>query len=145
MTHVPYKGGGPALTDVIGGQISVVFATPQAGLPQVQSRRVRAIAVSTRERMATAPDIPTVAESGVPDYEVTNWHGLIGPKGMPRAIVERLNAEVNRAIKAKDTEAKLHANGVLPAGGPPELLDELIQREIGQWREVIAAAGVKVQ
>src|SRR5687767_14485174 len=112
MTHVPYKGGGPALTDLISGQIQVVFATPQAGLPQVNAKRVRAIAVTTPERIAAAPEIPTAAESGVPGYEVTNWHGLIGPKGLPRAVVDRLNAEVNKIIKAKDMDAKLQANGV---------------------------------
>jgi len=145
MTHVPYKGGGPALTDLIAGQIQVVFATPQAGLPQVKAGRVRAIAVTTGERLAAAPDIPTVAESGVPDYEVTNWHGLIGPKGLPHAIVEELNREVNKAIKAKDLETKLQANGVSAAGGSPELLRELIRKEIGQWHQAVVAAGVKVQ
>ena len=145
MTHVPYKGGGPALTDLIAGQIQLVFATPQAGLPQVRAQRVRPIAVTTRERVSAAPDIPTVAESGVPDYEVTNWHGLIGPKGLPRAVVERLNAEVNNAIRSKDLEAKLEANGVSAAGGTPEVLYELIRREIEQWRQVVTAAGVKVQ
>jgi tripartite-type tricarboxylate transporter receptor subunit TctC len=145
MTHVPYKGGGPALTDVIGGQIQVVFATPQAGLPQVKAGRVRAIAVTTGERVAAAPDIPTVAESGVPDYEVTNWHGLIGPKGLPRPIVEQLNSDVNKAIKAKDLETKLHANGVSAAGGSPEMLHQLILKEIGQWHQAVVAAGVKVQ
>ena len=145
MTHVPYKGGGPALTDVIGGQIQLVFATPQAGLPQVKAGRVRAIAVTTGERVAAAPDIPTVAESGLPDYEVTNWHGLIGPKGLPRPIVEQLNTEVNKAIKAKDLESKLQANGVSAAGGKPELLYQLIRKEIGQWHQAVVAAGVKVQ
>jgi tripartite-type tricarboxylate transporter receptor subunit TctC len=145
MTHVPYKGGGPALTDLIAGQIQVVFATPQAGLPQVKAGRVRAIAVTTGERLAAAPDIPTVAESGVPDYEVTNWHGLIGPKGLPRGIVEQLNGEVNKAIKAKDLETKLQANGVSAAGGKPEILYELIRKEIVQWHQAVVAAGVKVQ
>jgi tripartite-type tricarboxylate transporter receptor subunit TctC len=145
MTHVPYKGGGPALTDVIAGQIQLVFATPQAGLPQVKAGRVRAIAVTTGERVAAAPDVPTVAESGLPDYEVTNWHGLIGPKGLPRPIVEQLNTEVNKAIKAKDLESKLLANGVSAAGGRPELLYQLIRREIGQWHQAVVAAGVKVQ
>ena len=92
-----------------------------------------------------APDIPTVAESGVPDYEVTNWHGLIGPKGLPHAIVEELNREVNKAIKAKDLETKLQANGVSAAGGSPELLRELIRKEIGQWHQAVVAASVKVQ
>jgi tripartite-type tricarboxylate transporter receptor subunit TctC len=128
MTHVPYKGGGPALTDLIAGQIQVVFATPQAGLPQVKAGRVRAIAVTTGERVAAAPDIPTVAESGVPDYEVTNWHGLIGPKGLPRPIVDRLNREVNEALKSRELEAKLQANGVSAAGGSPDVLHKLIRK-----------------
>jgi len=145
MTHVPYKGGGPALTDLIAGHIQLVFATPQAGLPQVKAGRVRAIAVSTPDRMSAAPEIPTVAESGVPGYEVTNWHGLIGPKGLPRTVVDRLNSEVNKLIKARDVEDKLQANGVTAAGGNPELLYEQIRKEIDQWRKVIAAAGVKLQ
>jgi len=145
MTHVPYKGGGPALTDLIAGHIQVVFATPQAGLPQVKAKRVRAIAVTTPERMGAAPDIPTAAESGVPGYEVTNWHGMLGPKGLPRAVVDRLNTEVNKIIKTKDMDEKLLANGVTAAGGNPELLYELIRKEIDQWRQVVAAANVKVQ
>jgi tripartite-type tricarboxylate transporter receptor subunit TctC len=144
MTHVPYKGGGPALTDVIAGQIQLVFATPQAGLPQVKAGRVRAIAVTMSERMSTAPDIPTAAESGVPRYEVTNWHGMIGPKGLPRPVVDRLNAEVNRMMKSRDMEEKFHANGVIAAGGAPEILYEQIRKEIDQWRKVVTAAGVKV-
>ena len=144
MTHVPYKGGGPALTDLIAGQIQVVFATPQAGLPQVKAGRVRAIAVTTPKRVSAAPDLPSASEA-VPGYEVTNWHGMIGPKGLPRAIVERMNLEVNKLIKSRDLEDKLQANGVSAEGGNPEVLEELIRREIGQWRKVVTAAGVKVQ
>lgn len=145
MTHVPYKGGGPAMTDLIAGHIQVVFATPQAGLPQVKAGRIRAIAVTTSDRMGAAPDIPTAAESGVPGYEVVNWHGLIGPKGLPRPVVDRLNAEMNKLIKARDVEEKFQANGVTAAGGGPEVLYEQIRREIEQWRKVTAAAGVKAQ
>jgi len=144
MTHVPYKGGGPALIDLIAGHIQLVFATPQAGLQHVKARRIRALAVTTPERMPAEPGIPTIAESGVPGYEVTNWHGLIGPKGLPRAVVERLNGEVNRMTKLKEMSERLRAEGVAPAGGPPEQLHELIRREIDQWRRVVAAAGVKI-
>ena len=143
MTHVPYKGGGPALTDLISGQIQLVFATPQVGLPQVKAGRVRAIAVTTRERVTAAPDIPSASET-VPGFEVTNWHGMLGPKGLPRGIVERMNAEVNKLIKARDLEDRLQANGVSAAGGSPEVLHDLIRREIDQWRKVVTAAGVKV-
>lgn len=144
MTHVPYKGGGPAMTDLIAGQVQVLFATSQVGLPQVKAGRLRALAVSTPERIAAEPDLPTIAESGVPGYEVTNWHGLIGPKGLPRPVVERLNAEMGKILKLKDIEERLQGDGVSPAGGPPEKLFEQIRREIEQWRQVIVRAGVKL-
>ena len=144
MTHVPYKGGGPALIDLIAGQISLVFATPQAGLQHVKFGRLRALAVTTPERIPAEPTIPTVAESGVPGYEVTNWHGLIGPKGLPRQVVDRLNGEINRAIKLKNMEDRLRADGVSPVGGTPEQLFEKIRKEIEQWRTVVAQAGVRI-
>ncbi len=144
MTHVPYKGGGPALTDLIAGQISLVFATSQVGLPQVKAGRLRALAVTTPERIPAEPDLPTVAESGVPGYEVTNWHGLIGPKGLPRAIVERIHGELTKIIKQKDMEDRLQADGVSPAGGTPEQLFEQIRKEIEQWRQVVARAGIRI-
>ena len=143
MMHVPYKGGGPAFTDLISGQIQLVFATPQVGLPQVKAGRVRAIAVTTPERVAAAPEIPSAAEA-LPGFEVTNWHGMIGPKALPRAVVERMNAEVNKLIKARDLEDKLQANGVTAAGGSPDVLHDLVRREIDQWRKVVTAAGVKI-
>ena len=143
MTHVPYKGGGPAMTDLIAGQISLVFATTQVGLPQVKAGRLRALAVTTPERISAEPNLPTVAESGVPGYEVTNWHGLIGPKELPRAIVERIHGEVAKIIKLKDMEGRLQADGMAPAGGAPEHLFEQIRKEIEQWRQVVARAGIK--
>jgi tripartite-type tricarboxylate transporter receptor subunit TctC len=144
MTHVPYKGGGPAMTDLIAGQIQLVFATTQVGLAQVKAGRLRSLAVTTPERIAAEPDLPTIAEAGVPGYEVTNWHGLIGPKGLPRAVVERLNGELNKILRLKETEERLQADGVSPAGGTPEQLFEQVRREIEQWRQVIARAGVKI-
>jgi tripartite-type tricarboxylate transporter receptor subunit TctC len=144
MTHVPYRGGAPALTDLIAGQIQLVFATSQTGLPQAKAGRVRALAVTTPERIAAEPDIPTVAESGVPGYEVTNWHGLIGPKGMPRAVVERLNAEMTKILRLKDMDERLQTDGVSPAGGTPEQLFEQVRREIEQWRQVVARAGIRI-
>lgn len=145
MIHAPYKGGAPALTDLIAGQISLVFATPQTGLPQVKAGRVRALAVTTRERIAAEPGIPTLAEAGVPGYEVNNWHALIGPKGLPRAVVERMNSEVTKIINVKDMADRLRGDGVSPAGGSPEALHEQISREIAMWRGVVKAAGIKIQ
>jgi len=144
MTHVPYKGGGPAMTDLIAGHIQLVFATSQVGLPQAKAGRLRALAVTTPERIAAEPDLPTVAESGVPGYEVTNWHGLIGPKGVPQAIVERLNSEMTKIIKLREMEDRLQADGMSPAGGTPEQLYEQIRKEIEQWRQVVARAGIRI-
>jgi tripartite-type tricarboxylate transporter receptor subunit TctC len=144
MTHVPYKGGGPALTDVIAGQISLVFSPPQTGLPHVKARRVRAIGMTSATRIPTEPDIPTLAESGVPGYEATNWHAMIGPKGLPRAVVERINGEVRKIVAQKDMEHTLHTSGVFPGGsGTPEELRELIRKDYEQWRKVIIQAGIK--
>ena len=144
MTHVPYKGGAPALMDLIAGQIQVVFATSQTGLAQAKAGRVRALAVTSAERIAAAPEIPTVAESGVPGYVVTNWHALIAPKGLPRPILERLNADVNKVLTAKDTEERLRSEGVSPVGGTPGELFEEVRRELDQWRIVVQKAGVKL-
>jgi tripartite-type tricarboxylate transporter receptor subunit TctC len=94
--------------------------------------------------MPAEPAIPTVAESGVPGYEVTNWHGLIGPKGLPRPVVERINGEINRMTKLQEMSERLRSQGVAPVGGRPEQLHDLIRRELDQWRKVIVAAGVKI-
>jgi tripartite-type tricarboxylate transporter receptor subunit TctC len=144
MTHVPYKGGGPALTDLIAGQISLVFATSQTGLPQVKAGRLRALAVTTPERIPAEPNLPTVAESGVPGYEVTNWHGLIGPKGLPRAVVNRMHDEVANLIKLKDMEDRLQADGMSRAGGTSEQFYEQIRKELDQWRQVVTRARIKI-
>ena len=144
MTHVPYKGGAIALTDLIAGHIQVVFATSQTGLPQVKAGRLRALAVTTPERIAAEPNLPTVMESGVPGYEVTNWHALIGPKGLPRAVVERLHAEMTKILKLKDMEERMQTDGVSPAGGTPEQLHQQVTKEIEQWRQVVVRAGIKI-
>jgi tripartite-type tricarboxylate transporter receptor subunit TctC len=145
MVHVPYKGGAPALTDLMAGQISLVFATPQTGLPQVKAGRIRALAVTTATRIAADPSIPTIAEAGVPGYDVSNWHGLIGPKSLPRAVVERINSEINKIVRSKEMEDRLRADGVSPAGGTPEVLQEQIRREIAMWRDAVKAADIKIQ
>jgi tripartite-type tricarboxylate transporter receptor subunit TctC len=144
MTHVPYRGGGPALNDVIGGQISLVFAPPQTGLPQVKARRVRALAVTSKERLAAEPDIPSVAES-LPGFEVNSWHALIGPKGLPPAIVERVNREMGRTLRTREVEERMLADGVSPAGSTPEELRAHIQKEIPMWKQVVSRAGIKLQ
>jgi tripartite-type tricarboxylate transporter receptor subunit TctC len=145
MNHIPYKGTGPALTDTIGGQTDVFFSSTATAVPQVQSGKLRAVAVTTASRIAALPDVPTVNESGVKGYDVVLWHGLIGPKGLPRPIVDRINAEATKALKVKETAAQLQNDGVAPAGGTPEQFLAQIRKEIGIWRKVAADAGVKAE
>jgi tripartite-type tricarboxylate transporter receptor subunit TctC len=145
LNHVPYKGTGPALTDAIAGQTDLYFSGIAAALPHVRSGRLRAIAVTTAERVAAAPDVPTVGESGVPGYEVVVWYGLGGPKGLPRPIVDRINSEVAMALKSREVEEQLQNDGLLPAGGTPEQFLARIEKEIEVWRKVVNDAGVKVE
>jgi tripartite-type tricarboxylate transporter receptor subunit TctC len=114
-------------------------------LPQVRNGRLRAIAVTTAKRAPALPDIPTIAESGVKGYDVILWHGLIGPKGLPQPIVERVNGELNKALRAKDMEDKLATDGVAAAGGTPEQFGATIKRDIDTWRKVVQMAGVKAE
>lgn len=144
ILHVPYKGTGPALNDAIAGNVQVIFGSVAATLQFVKSGRLRALAVTTPQRIAAEPDVPTVAESGYPSYEVTNWSGLSGPKGLPRDIVLRLNREVNEIIKGADVAKVLAADGLSPAGGSPERFAGIISNEIPRWGRVIKSSGMKI-
>jgi tripartite-type tricarboxylate transporter receptor subunit TctC len=145
MNHIPYKGTGPALTDTIAGQTDVFFSSTATAVPQVQAGKLRALAVTSARRIPALPDVPTVGESAVRGYDVVLWHGLIGPKGLPRAVVERINGEAGKALKLKETADQLQSDGVAPAGGTPEAFRAVIQQEIGIWRKVAADAGVKAE
>ncbi len=145
MNHIPYKGTGPALTDTIGGQTDVFFSSTATALPHVKAGRLRAIAVTTAKRLAAEPNLPTLAESGVAGYDVPLWHGLIGPKDLPRPVVERINGEVGKILNLKETADQLQSDGVSPAGGTPGEFRERIQKEIALWRKVVATTGVKVE
>ena len=145
MNHIPYKGTGPALTDTISGQTSVLFSSTATALPHVKSGRLKAIGVTTAKRIPALPDVPTIAESGLPGYEVVLWHGLIGPKGLPKAVVDRINGDVNKTLHQTETAAQLENDGVAPAGGTPEQFAAQIKKEIGVWRKVAADAGVKAE
>ena len=145
MNHVPYKGTGPALTDTIAGQTQVLFSSTATALAHVKSGRLKAIGVTTAKRIPALPDVPTVAESGLPGYEVVLWHGLIGPKGLPKAVVDRINSDVNKSLHQKETADKLESDGVAPAGGTPEQFGAQIKKEIGVWKKVAADAGVKAE
>ena len=143
--HIPYKGTGPAITDTISGQTQFLFGSIAAVMPMVKQNRLRGVGVTTAKRLAALPDVPTLAESGVKGYDVVLWHGLVGPKGLPRSIVDRVNAELNKGLKAKDMEDKLAADGVSPSGGTPEQFAATIKRDIDTWRKVVQTAGVKAE
>ena len=145
VLHVPYKGTGPALQDTIGGQVQLIFGAIPATLPHVKNGRLRALAVTSARRVSAAPELPTVVESGYPGYEVINWHGLIGPKGLPGDIVERLNREVNELIKGDEMKKVLAADGLEPAGGTPAQFAEILRSEGARWAKVVKQAGIKIE
>ena len=144
LNHVPYKGGGPAVSDLLAGQIQVVFGGSPTVMPMVQAGRLRPLAFTGRKRSPELPDIPTVEEAGLKGYEMSGWYGLYGPRGTPRAIVDRYNAEFGRMLKSRELIERLESDGSSPAGGTPEAFGERLTREIALWSRVIARAGVKI-
>jgi tripartite-type tricarboxylate transporter receptor subunit TctC len=145
MTHVPYKGTGPALTDTIAGTCDVFFTSTATALQHVQGGKLRAIAVTTTKRAPALPDVPTLAESGVPGYEAILWHGLIGPKGVPKPIVDRIAMEVNASLKLKETGETLKGDGVDAAGGTSEAFAAQIKKDIEVWGKVVKDAKVTAE
>jgi tripartite-type tricarboxylate transporter receptor subunit TctC len=143
IVHVPYKGTGPALNDTIAGNTQLIFGSVATSLQFIKSGRLRGLAVTTPERIAAAAELPTVAEAALPGYQVVLWHGLIGPKGLPANVVERLNRAAGDALKSKDVEDLLAADGVAPAGGAPEQFRSVIKADIERWRSVVNQAHVK--
>ncbi len=142
LVHVPYKGSGPALTDVIGGQVQLMFGNLTAALPQVKTGRVRALAVTGRSRATAAPELPTMVEAGVPGYTVTSWFGVLVPAATPRELVMRLNADLARTMSAPDIRDRLAGEGAEPTTGTPEQFAAFIRAEIAQWTKVIKGAGI---
>jgi len=143
MVHVPYKGTGPALNDTIAGNTQLIFGSVATSLQFIKSGRLRGLAVTTPQRIAAAPELPTVTEAGVPGYQVVLWHGLVGPKGLSAGVVERLNRAANDALKSKDVEDLLATDGVAPAGGSPERFRALIKADIARWSGVVKQANIK--
>jgi tripartite-type tricarboxylate transporter receptor subunit TctC len=143
MNHVPYKGGGAALNDLLANQVDVYFAATASALPMVKAGKLRPLAVTSAKRIPALPDVPTIAESGFKGYDVTLWYGLIGPKGLPTPIVERINTEVNKVLARKETPAKLEIDGAVPAGGTTVQFQAVVRSEIDLWRTVVTKLGVK--
>ncbi|MFN9153354.1 MAG: tripartite tricarboxylate transporter substrate binding protein [bacterium] len=144
MTHIPYKGTGPALTDTIGGHTQLIFGSIASTLPFVRSGKLRPIAVTTAKRIGAEPNIPSIGET-VAGYDVTNWHGILVPRNTPRPIVDRINADLQKALSNKEMITRLNADGVEPAGGTPEAFGARIAREIELWKKIVAQAGVKAE
>ena len=143
IVHVPYKGTGPALNDTIAGNTQLIFGSVATSLQFIKSGRLRGLAVTTPQRIAAAPELPTVGEAGVPGYQVVLWHGLVGPKGLPAAVVERINQAANDALKSKDVADLLATDGVAPAGGTPQQFRAVIKSDIERWGGVVKQANIK--
>ena len=142
ITHIPYKGTGPGVINTIAGETQMMVAAVSAVVGHMQTGRLRGLAVSSPKRLPALPNLPTVMEAGY-KYQVNNWHGIIAPKGTSKAIIDKLNSEVNKAIKDPDFAKRIALDGLEPAGGTPEAFGELLKREVAEWAEVVKAANVR--
>jgi tripartite-type tricarboxylate transporter receptor subunit TctC len=145
ILHVPYKGAAQATTDLLGGQVEMMFAPVIASLSFANAGKLTALAVTSARRSAIAPDLPTVAESGLPGFEVTGWYGLAAPAGTPMPAIVKLNAEINRALASAGFVEQLRQQGLEPVGGPPEEASARIASEVVRWTKIIREAGIKAQ
>ena len=143
LTHVPYKGAAPAITDLLGGQIQVMFTTVASAAAYVQSGQLRALAVTSAARSAAFPDLPTVAESGVPGYVAESWYGLYAPAGTPTDVIERLNASVTRAVQTPAFRKLEEIEGLTLAVGPPADLNRYVRGEAARWQNLISSSNIK--
>jgi len=144
MTHVPYKGGGPAMTGVLSGETQVIFPTMQSAMPLVKAARLRPIAISTDTRSPALPDLPTVAESGVPGYNATGWYAMFAPTGTPQAAIDRLHAEVVKILNVPETKQRLAGEGAVAVGNTPAEFDKFVRFEISKWTKIIRDLKLKV-
>lgn len=141
--HVPYKGQGPAVSDLLAGQVQLLYSSIPSVLPLVQQGRLKALAIGSAQRLASLPDVPTIAESGVPGYEAYSWIGIVAPAQTPRAIVELLNREIVAILKQKDVEQELLAQGAIPVGDTTEHFGGYIKAEMAKWGAVVKSANIK--
>ena len=141
MTHVPYKGSAPALVDLAGGQVAAMFDTMLSAMPQAKAGRLRALAVTSAQRSSAAPDLPTIAESGVDGYEATAWNGLLAPAATPKPIVEQLNKAVNEILAQPEVAKRLAADGADPGSGSAADFDKFIRAELEKWAAAVKTSG----
>ena len=142
--HIPYKGSGPAIVDLIGGRYDYNFAGLQAAQPHVRSGKLRGLAVTTPQRIAAMPDVPTVAEA-IPGYEVVGWYGIIGPAGMPASLVERLNQELLQVLKQPDVHERIVNDGSEPVGSSPREFHDFMAADLAKWAKVVKESGAKLE
>ena len=145
MIHAPYKSGSAAATDLMGGQVQMMFEQMYAAMPSIQGGRMRALAITSKKRSPLLPDLPTMAEQGYPDVEVLNWQGLVGPKGMPASLVKQLNAVCNQALQTAEVKEKILSQGNEVGGGTPEQFAALIKAEAPRWAKVVKDAKIEAE
>src|SRR4051812_24255359 len=145
MLHVPYKSSPPAMNDVIGGRITMMFTDVLTGLPHVNGKALRALAVTTKDRSPLVPDLPSMQEAGVPDFDITSWQGYFGPAGLPKEVVVRLNAEIRKIVENPDIKAKLATLGMDAFSSSPEQLGSFVGDQLVLWEKLIRNAGIERQ
>ena len=145
MTYIPYKGGAPAVAAAVGGETDMVFATMPTAITHISSGRLRALGVCTASRTTLMPNVPTIAEAGVPGYEAPNSVGVLAPAGTPREVVAKLQQEITRILAMRDVQERLQAAGIEPSSMKPEQFDEHVRAEVAKWTKVVKAAGIEPQ
>jgi tripartite-type tricarboxylate transporter receptor subunit TctC len=145
LLHIPYKGGGPAATALLGGEIEMMFEQTYAALPSIQGGKTRALAVTSEKQLPSLPNVPTMAELGYPQATISNWLGLIAPKGTPRGVVQKLNDVYNKALAMPDLREKIEGPGNEVGGGTPEAFATFMEKEADRWQRLVKSAGIKME
>jgi len=145
IVHVPYRGAPPAINDLIAGQVQSMFSSPLAVVGHIRSGRIRAIAITGAQRSPAVPDVPTFAEAGLPGYDASTWNGIMVPTGTPRAIVERLNRDIVKILRAPETQQRFSVDGSVAVGSTPEAYAAFIQAEHVKWARVVREANIRVE
>lgn len=144
LLHIPYKGSAPAMTDVLGGQVSMMFSDAPTAIPHIKTGKVRVLGVASPKRSTLLPDVPTIAEQGVPGYEAYSWAALFAPAGTPKDVIAKINADFNKVMRDPDVKQRLYIAGAEADPGTPEQLAQLLQSEMDKWAKVVKAANIKV-
>ena len=145
LTHVPYKGNAPALNDVLGGHVAIMFDTITTSIPHVKSGKLKALATTGAKRSPLAPDLPTMIEAGVPGFEISAWYMIFAPKSMPKDVAQKINAAVNKAIADPELAQRLSAQGVAFVGGSVQSSEDFLASEIDRWGRIIKSANIKAE